>query len=67
MARFRGHRAANDSDLFWACRGGAGGNFGINTVFSFDLVEAPKTDVTSTDSNSAAPMTPPPCSPRSIR
>jgi len=23
-----------DSDLFWACRGGAGGNFGINTSFS---------------------------------
>ncbi len=22
-----------DSDLFWACRGGAGGNFGINTSF----------------------------------
>jgi FAD/FMN-containing dehydrogenase len=25
---------APDSDLFWACRGGAGGNFGINTSFS---------------------------------
>ena len=23
-------------DLFWACRGGAGGNFGINTAFVFD-------------------------------
>ncbi|MFI1028702.1 FAD-binding oxidoreductase [Streptomyces sp. NPDC020951] len=23
-------------DLFWACRGGAGGNFGINTGFVFD-------------------------------
>jgi FAD/FMN-containing dehydrogenase len=24
-----------NSSLFWACRGGAGGNFGINTSFSF--------------------------------
>ncbi|WP_431855378.1 FAD-binding protein [Azospirillum sp.] len=23
-----------DADLFWACRGGAGGNFGINTSFT---------------------------------
>ncbi|WP_328666254.1 FAD-binding oxidoreductase [Streptomyces sp. NBC_00322] len=31
-------RAADDEnpDLFWACRGGAGGNFGINTAFVFD-------------------------------
>lgn len=30
-------RASNreNTDLFWACRGGAGGNFGINTGFSF--------------------------------
>lgn len=30
-------RLASDenADLFWACRGGAGGNFGINTAFSF--------------------------------
>lgn len=33
-------RAADDenADLFWACRGGAGGNFGINTAFVFDSV-----------------------------
>jgi len=33
-------RAAENEnpDLFWACRGGAGGNFGINTAFVFDSV-----------------------------
>ena len=33
-------RAADDenADLFWACRGGAGGNFGINTGFTFEAV-----------------------------
>jgi FAD/FMN-containing dehydrogenase len=30
-----------NADLFWACRGGAGGNFGINTQFTFKFVEAP--------------------------
>jgi FAD/FMN-containing dehydrogenase len=29
-----------NSDLFWACRGGAGGNFGINTQFKFQLVRS---------------------------
>ncbi|MFD0688742.1 FAD-binding oxidoreductase [Actinomadura fibrosa] len=34
-------RASRDecSDLFWACRGGAGGNFGINTGFLYDPVD----------------------------
>ncbi|WP_159042646.1 FAD-binding oxidoreductase [Streptomyces curacoi] len=33
-------RATDDenADLFWACRGGAGGNFGINTGFVFEAV-----------------------------
>jgi FAD/FMN-containing dehydrogenase len=28
-----------NSSLFWACRGGAGGNFGINTSFRFQTFE----------------------------
>lgn len=31
-----------NNDLFWACRGGAGGSFGINTQFKFSLVEVPQ-------------------------
>ncbi len=36
---------SNDENagLFWACRGGAGGSFGINTAFEFSLVEVPQT------------------------
>jgi len=34
------------SDLFWACRGGAGGSFGINTSFTFELAEVPRAEVT---------------------
>lgn len=30
--------AATESDLFWACRGGGGGNFGINTSFTYAAV-----------------------------
>ena len=30
-------------DLYWACQGAAGGSFGINTSFTFDLVEASET------------------------
>ncbi|WP_449476789.1 FAD-dependent oxidoreductase [Streptomyces abikoensis] len=37
----RCHENSN-ADLFWACRGGAGGNFGINTSFTFDLHRVPK-------------------------
>ncbi len=33
----------NEPDLFWACRGGSGGTFGLNTEFTFQLVEAPPT------------------------
>lgn len=32
--------ASENSDLFWACRGGAGGNFGINTSFTLDTFPA---------------------------
>ena len=37
--------ASNNSDLFWACRGGAGGSFGFNTQFTFDLVKVPITTI----------------------
>ena len=32
----------NNNDLFWASRGGAGGSFGINTSFTFNMVEVPQ-------------------------
>jgi FAD/FMN-containing dehydrogenase len=31
----RSCNATSNSDLFWACRGGGGGNFGIATAFTF--------------------------------
>jgi FAD/FMN-containing dehydrogenase len=37
--------ASTNSDLFWACRGGAGGSFGINTSFTFSLVEVPHRNI----------------------
>lgn len=33
--------ATTNADLFWACRGATGGQFGIHTQFTFELVEAP--------------------------
>lgn len=36
---------SNNPDLFWACRGGAGGSFGLNTQFTFQLVEVPHDDI----------------------
>lgn len=32
-------------DLLWACRGGAGGSFGINTRFTFELARLPQPEV----------------------
>jgi len=37
--------AGSHPDLFWACRGGAGGSFGINTQFTFHLQKIPRQDV----------------------
>lgn len=34
--------ASQNRELFWACRGGAGGNFGINTSFTFQMLEVPQ-------------------------
>ena len=40
-------RADHQPDLFWACRGGAGGNFGINTRFVVQTF--PVEDITAFD------------------
>jgi FAD/FMN-containing dehydrogenase len=37
--------SAENADLFWACRGGGGGNFGINVSFTFQAHPVP--DVTT--------------------
>jgi hypothetical protein len=37
--------AAENADLFWACRGGGGGNFGVHTSFVFQA--QPVSDVTT--------------------
>lgn len=44
-------RAAENenADLYWACRGGAGGNFGINTAFSFEAVHVDRLRATVFD------------------
>ncbi len=34
--------ASENSDLFWACRGGAGGNYGICTEFTFQFAAVPR-------------------------
>jgi len=33
------HTLSGDDDLFWACRGAGGGNFGINTSLAFQTFE----------------------------
>ncbi len=33
---------STNEDLFWASRGGAGGSFGINTSFTFNLLDVPQ-------------------------
>jgi FAD/FMN-containing dehydrogenase len=38
--RVRAVDEKTDADLFWACRGGGGGNFGIATSFSLRTVDA---------------------------
>ena len=38
--------ASTHKDLFWACQGGAGGSFGINTSFTFNLARVPEVNGT---------------------
>jgi FAD/FMN-containing dehydrogenase len=46
--------ASSDADLFWALRGGGGGNFGIVTSFTFRTVPAPQLTVFSYGYNAVA-------------
>lgn len=41
----RGIGPDSDSDLFWACRGGGGGNFGVNTGFTVRTFPAQRVSV----------------------
>jgi FAD/FMN-containing dehydrogenase len=41
--------AANDADLFWACQGGGGGNFGIVTSFTFETHALPSLSLFTLD------------------
>lgn len=43
--RVRRIDADTNPDLFWACRGGAGGSFGINTQWTFQLSRVPRREV----------------------
>jgi FAD/FMN-containing dehydrogenase len=41
--------AAENPDLFWGLRGGAGGNFGVVTDLEYELVEVPVTRATTAE------------------
>jgi FAD/FMN-containing dehydrogenase len=43
----RAASASQHPDLFWALRGGAGGSFGVNTAFTFHMVDVPTRPVTN--------------------
>ena len=58
--------ATNHPDLFWACRGGTGGNFGINTVVHVPARRGAGRPSRTSATTSGAPTTRVRCSPRSI-
>lgn len=43
--RVRQLDARRHADLLWACRGGAGGSFGVNTQWTFRLPRVPRAEV----------------------